>query len=422
LTEKNFENYQISRLDNGIRVISEKIPGFKSISLGIWVLSGTRNESKEFNGITHLIEHLVFKGTKNRSNRDIAIEFDSIGADFNAFTDKENSCFYCDFIDIYLDKCCELLFDIVLNPLFLPESLETEKNIILEEIKMIEDSPSDEIFNYFYEIILKQHPLSFPILGTKKSLLSIKIDDVWNYFKKTFVFENMVVSAAGNVSHSELVKTIENKIKNFDYHAFNEEKSIYFSPEASRDFKIIRKKIKAANLCLGSVGCDRRNKNKYPLTVLMNLLGGSVSSRFFQKIREDMGLAYSIAAGNTQYTDTGIIDIYAASDPKNTGKIIKIIYDEINDIRKTGLKEIELQRAKENIKGGIVLNMEVISSRMFRFGKSLLMDNDVLPIENILSKIDLVSIDDVHAAANKFLDTEKMGTVIMGEVSKRGLI
>ncbi|HAX17416.1 MAG TPA: peptidase M16, partial [Actinobacteria bacterium] len=167
------ENYEITELDNGIRIVSEYIPYFRSISLGLWVASGSRNEDKRINGITHLIEHLVFKGTKKRSNKEIAIEFDSIGADFNAFTDKENSCFYCDFIDTHLQKCTELLFDIVFNAVFSAESLATEKKIILEEIKMVEDTPSEDILNYFYEMVLNDHPLSFPILGTRKSLKEI---------------------------------------------------------------------------------------------------------------------------------------------------------------------------------------------------------------------------------------------------------
>ena len=168
MSNLNSENYEITELENGIRIISEYIPYFRSISLGIWVASGSRGESIELNGITHLIEHLVFKGSNKRSNREIAIEFDSVGADFNAFTDKENSCFYCDFIDTHLDKCAELLFDVVLNPSFLQENLDTEKRIILEEIKMVEDTPSEDIFNYYYELVLNNHPLSLSILGTRK--------------------------------------------------------------------------------------------------------------------------------------------------------------------------------------------------------------------------------------------------------------
>lgn len=415
----NSENYEITELENGIRIISEHIPYFRSISLGIWVTSGSRGESKNLNGITHLIEHLVFKGTKKRSNREIAIEFDSVGADFNAFTDKENSCFYCDFIDTHLEKCAELLFDVVLNPSFLQESLNTEKKIILEEIKMVEDTPSEDIFNYYYELVLNSHPLSLSILGTRQSLQNIQIKDVWDYFNKRFVFKNIVVSAAGNVLHKDLVEAVKKNIDNFVLNGLNEKAFIEKEdPLISSGLKIIKKKIKSANICYGGIGCRRSSSDRYPLSVLMNLIGGSMSSRLFQKIREDLGLAYSVFAGNTQYTDAGVIDIYAASDSKNIGKVIEIINDEINDIKKNAVNVIELDRTKENIKGGIVLNIEEISSRMFRFGKSLLIDNEVLPIDDILNKIDLVSIKDIYEISNKYFSPDRKNIAILGEVGK----
>lgn len=416
----NLENYEVTELGNGIRIISEHIPYFRSISLGIWVASGSRSESVKLNGITHLIEHLLFKGTKKRSNKEIAIEFDSIGADFNAFTDKENSCFYCDFIDTHLNKCAELLFDVVLNPSFLLENLYTEKKIILEEIKMIEDTPSEDIFNYFYELVLNNHPLSLSILGTRESLQNILINDIWDYFNKRFVFKNIVVSAAGNIKHNDLVEAVKKNTAGLAFNGFNKKEIIEKKePEIKSSLKIVKKKIKSANICYGGIGCRRSSSDRYPLTVLMNLLGGSMSSRLFQKIREDMGLAYSIFAGNTQYTDTGIIDIYAASDPLNAQKVIEIISKEIEDIRKNSMNEIELDRAKENIKGGIVLNIEEISSRMFRFGKSLLVDNQVLPINEILNKIDMVTISDIHDTAVKYFDPERKNIVILGEVDKK---
>ncbi|MCX6384786.1 MAG: pitrilysin family protein [Actinobacteria bacterium] len=413
------ENYEITELENGIRIISEHIPYFRSISLGIWVTSGSRGESKNLNGITHLIEHLVFKGTKKRSNREIAIEFDSVGADFNAFTDKENSCFYCDFIDTHLEKCAELLFDVVLNPSFLQENLNTEKKIILEEIKMVEDTPSEDIFNYYYELVLNSHPLSLSILGTRQSLQNIQIKDVWDYFNKRFVFKNIVVSAAGNVLHKDLVEAVKKNIDNLVLNGLNEKAVIEKEdPLISSGLKIIKKKIKSANICYGGIGCRRSSSDRYPLSVLMNLIGGSMSSRLFQKIREDLGLAYSVFAGNTQYTDAGVIDIYAASDSKNIGKVIEIINDEINDIKKNAVNVIELDRTKENIKGGVVLNVEEISSRMFRFGKSLLIDNEVLPIDDILNKIDLVSIKDIYEISNKYFNPDRKNIAILGEVGK----
>lgn len=414
------ENYEITELDNGIRIVSEYIPYFRSISLGLWVASGSRNEDKRINGITHLIEHLVFKGTKKRSNKEIAIEFDSIGADFNAFTDKENSCFYCDFIDTHLQKCTELLFDIVFNAVFSAESLATEKKIILEEIKMVEDTPSEDILNYFYEMVLNDHPLSFPILGTRKSLKEIEQKDIISYFNKNYIFKNIVISAAGNVRHKELVDAVKKNIDGFDSKFLNKKEPVLLKdPLPRRNVKIIKKRINASNLCYGTVGCRRSSPDRFPLGLLMNIIGGSMSSRLFQKIREDNGLAYSVYAGNTQYTDTGLIDIYAASDPKNLVKIVEIIENEIKDIKENTINIMELDRAKENIKGSIVLNIEEISSRMFRFGKSLLMDNEILPISYILNKIDKVSSIEIQEIANKYFDPERIDIVIMGKGNKR---
>lgn len=414
------ENYEITELDNGIRIVSEYIPYFRSISLGLWVASGSRNEEKRINGITHLIEHLVFKGTKKRSNKEIAIEFDSIGADFNAFTDKENSCFYCDFLDTHLEKCTELLFDIVFNPVFSEDSLSTEKKIILEEIKMVEDTPSEDILNYFYEAVLADHPLSFPILGTRKSLEEIRQKDIMDYFNKNYVFKNIVISAAGNVRHKELVDAVKRNIDGFDA-KFCKEKELSFlkEPLPNKKVKIIKKRINASNLCYGTLGCRRTSPDRFPLGLLMNIIGGSMSSRLFQKIREDNGLAYSVYAGNTQYADTGLIDIYAASDPKNLVKIVDIIENEIRDIKENALSSSELERAKENIKGSIVLNIEEISSRMFRFGKSLLMENEILPISDILNKIEMIKTNEIQEIANKYFVPERIDIVIMGKASKR---
>jgi predicted Zn-dependent peptidase len=420
LSKPVLENYEITELDNGIRIVSEYIPYFRSISLGLWVASGSRNENKRINGITHLIEHLVFKGTKKRSNKEIAIEFDSLGADFNAFTDKENSCFYCDFIDTHLHKCTELLFDIVFNPVFSEDSIITEKKIILEEIKMVEDTPSEDILNYFYEIVLNEHPLSFPILGTKKSLKEINQKDILDYFNKNYVFKNIVISAAGNVKHKELVDAVKSNIKDYDGKFLKEKENVFLKePLHKRHIKIIKKKINASNLCYGTVGCNRSSPDRFPLGLLMNIIGGSMSSRLFQKIREDNGLAYSVYAGNMQYTDTGLIDIYAASDPRNLVKIVEIIENEIKDIKENGLSDIELDRAKENIKGGIVLNIEEISSRMFRFGKSLLMENEILPISRILNKIDMVKAIEIQEMANKYFNPDRIDIVIMGKGNKR---
>ena len=416
-----FDSYEITELNNGIRVISEYIPHFRSISLGFWLAVGSRNENKEINGVSHFIEHLLFKGTKKRSYRDIAVEFDKMGAEFNAFTDKENCFVYVDFIDTHLDKCIDLLFDILMNPSFLDGHIKTEKKVILEEIKMVEDSPSDKIMKYFYKAILDRHPLSLPILGTRNSLRKIEKTDILDYFSKNFDISNAVISAAGNIKHGDLIDRVRRNMGKIERKRTRGDFISQKTPDNRGIKKVYGSKTKSAHICFGGLGCKRDNDDKYPISLFTILFGGSMSSRLFQKIREEKGLAYSIHSSNTQYIDTGVVFIYAASSPKNTGIILKLIKDEISDVRRNGVKEVELERARENLKGNIVLSVEDISSRMFRMGKGLLFDKKILTIDQILKKIDKVKRNDLDAIVDKYLKPDIMSTVILRQMNKGGL-
>ena len=417
-----FDQYKITELNNGIKVISEYIPHFRSISLGFWVPAGSRNENRNINGISHLIEHLIFKGTKKRSYKDIAIEFDSMGAEFNAFTDKENCCVYADFIDTHLDSCTELLFDILTNPSFLTEHIKTEKKVIIEEIKMVEDNPSDNIMNYFYEAVLDGHPLSLPILGTNNSLKNIKKSTILDYFKEKFGISGAVISAAGNIKHKDLIDKIRKNIGGMENRKYINNFTGQEPPDNGSVKKIHSSKTSSVHMCFGGLGCRRDSEEKYPISLFTNLFGGSMSSRLFQKIREEEGLAYSIFSSNAQYLDTGITIIYSASSPKNAGRILKMIKDEIVDVNKHGVKEVELERAKENLKGNIVLDVENISSRMFRLGKGLLFDKKVLTINQILKKIDKVKQNDLNDIVDKYFKLDKMSLVVLGKLNKGRLL
>lgn len=392
---------------------------FRSISLGFWVPVGSRDEDDNNNGITHLIEHLIFKGTGNRSYKDIAVEFDSMGAEFNAFTDKENCCVYADFIDENLPECLELLLDIICNPSFLTEHIKTEKKVVLEEIKMMEDNPSDILLNHFYSKIFKGHQLALPILGTRKILRKINKKIIGSYFSEKFGLGDMVVSAAGNIEHDKLVKMIRKYSEKI--RPGKQSTDIIKSPipEIGKGSRSIHNsKSKAVHLCLGGLGCDRSSNERYALSLFTTLFGGSMSSRLFQKIREDEGLAYSISANNIQYKDTGLLFIYAASSAKNVSKILMLIKEEIDDIRKKGITTEELERARENIKGSIVLSIEDISPRMFRLGKTLLFDKKVLTINQILKKIDKINVLDINNIVEKYFYPENLSTVILGKNMK----
>jgi predicted Zn-dependent peptidase len=341
-----------------------------------------------------------------------------MGAEFNAFTDKENCCVYADFIDTHLDRCIELLVDILLNPSFLVEHIKTEKKVILEEIKIVEDNPSDNIMNYFYKLVFGCHPLSLPILGTRSSLRNIKRPDILSYFRERFDISRAVISAAGNIRHRDLVEKIKKNIgkveKRITSHDFTGRKT----PDSRSIKKVYGIKTKSVHICMGGPGCRRTDDEKYPLSLFTILFGGSMSSRLFQKIREEKGLAYSIYSSNTQYMDTGLVFIYAASSLRNADMILKLIRKEISNVSNNGIKEVEFERARENLKGNIVLSIENISSRMFRMGKGLLFDKKILTIDQILKKIDKVSKNDINMVVDKYFKPDRMSTVILRKVDK----
>jgi predicted Zn-dependent peptidase len=383
--------------------------------------AGSRNENQQNSGITHLIEHLLFKGTKKRTYREIAVAFDSLGAEFNAFTDKENSCVYADFIDTHLDICLEILFDVVTGPSFLPENIKLEKKVVLEEIKMIKDNPSDDIFNYFYDIVFKGHPLSFPILGTKKSLNALAVKDIDDYFRHNFSSNGIVLSAAGNIDHTVLVDMVKKNLESISANINRSERiEAHVENRSKKITKTYKGKTEASHICYGGLGCSRKSPDKYPLSLFTNILGGSISSRLFQKIREEKGLSYTIFASNTQYTDAGVVMIYAATSDSKVNKVMDLINAEIEDIKKNGIKPQELEIAKENTKGSIVLGVEDISSRMFRLGKASLMDSNVLTIDEILKRVDKVELQSVNDIVYKYFEPEKMDLVIIGKTAGRG--
>lgn len=405
----------MTELKNGLKVVSEYIPHFRSISLGFWIKVGARNECPNNSGITHLIEHLLFKGTKKRTYKDIAIEFDSMGAEFNAFTDKENSCVYSDFIDIHLEKCLELLFDVVSSPSFLPENIALEKKVIYEEIKMLNDSPTESIFENFYEVIFDGHPLSMPILGKTSSLSRLSREGIIDHYKKNFRASDIVIAAAGNIRHNVLLDKIKKNLDMFDIGEGKNKRGKADLPPQESKRKDIKKKNQSFHIVYGGLGCNRTSPDRYPLSLFTNILGGSMSSRLFQKIREEKALSYSIFAANTQYTDTGLTAVHAASSYKNYKKVLELIRAELKKAAKEGIRQDELDISKENTKGNIVLSVEDISSRMFRLGKSVIIDGYVITIDDILKRIDAVKLGDLNDIVYKYFQTDKMSLVTLGD-------
>lgn len=290
----------------------------------------------------------------------------------------------------------------------------------MEEIKMVRDNPSDIIFNHFYKMIFNNHPLSLFILGTNKSLMGINEFDIRDYFKRNFNLNGIVLSAAGNIDHKKLVKKVREHTEDYENGAIkNNNSSLPGIHIYRRGKKLYRSNMKSNYLCYGSIGCSRSSRDRYPLSLFTNILGGSMSSRLFQKIREEKGLSYTIFASNSQYSDTGVIVIYSATSNTSVNRIIDLINIEIKKIMKKGLTESELEIARENTKGNIVLGVEDISSRMFRLGKALLMDGKVLTIDEILKRIDKVKLGEVNEIAGKYFQIDRMSTVIIGKEQLR---
>jgi predicted Zn-dependent peptidase len=411
------QKFKLTTLDSGMIVISESIPHVRSISLGIWVNVGSRDENPRINGITHFIEHMLFKGTKTRTARDLAFEFDSFGADVNAFTSKENSCFYAAFIDENCPKALSLFSDMLINSIFSEKDLSFEKNVIFEEILMHEDNPSEKVHDLFIEALFDGHPLGGPIMGSFNTVREISKADIGDYFDQYYCSTNILIAAAGNLAHEELVEQVSKAFKNI---AVGKpiDRQIY-RPSVKSQLKIMNKKTEQSHICLGYEGIPIKSDERYALSVLSNIIGGGMSSRLFQEIRENKGLVYSIYSFSASFIETGAVYIYAGAKRENIREVVKIINFEIEKIRNKGFDEQEIARSKEQIKSNIVLGLEDTDSRMFRLGKSLLARDKILDLNEIIKRIDMVRSDDIMQLFNSIFVDERLMIAIIGNLTKR---
>lgn len=410
--------YDLTRFDNGLRIISEKIPYFRSISLGIWIAKGSRDESQNERGITHLIEHLLFKGTHKRDAKQIAKEFDEIGAEFNAFTSKEYLCLHSKFLDEHLTKALDILSDMIINSSFSKKDVSLEKKVVLEEIKSKNDNPGLIIFDIFIDSLFGNHPLSKPVIGLQSIVKSLSRDYIFNYYKDSISSNNIVIATAGNIDHKFLLNQVKKYLK-ISTHLIQERKKFVVKPK--KNIVVKKRNIEQTHLCYGTIGVNRDDEDRFALSVLLNLLGGSMSSRLFQEIREKRGLAYSIYSYHSTFMDSGSIFIYAGTSTQNVEKIIKIIKNEITNIRKGRIKQDELDRSKSNIKGHLVLGLEETNVRMIRIGKSILCRNRILSIDEILEKIDTVNLNDIVRLTDELFNEENMVLAAVGPITKQKL-
>jgi predicted Zn-dependent peptidase len=404
--------YQKKQMKNGIRVVTEEIPYVNSVSVGIWVKVGSRNESVDINGVSHFIEHMLFKGTEKRSAKEIANSIDKIGGQLNAFTSKESTCYYAKVLDSHFDIALDVLADMFLNSTFVKEEIEKEKGVIMEEINMYEDSPEDLVHDLFSQGVWDGNPLGMSILGTEESLTALNRDIIVKYYKENYIPENIVISIVGNIKHEVAVEKVE---KHFGHLKPGGKKSSIIEKPSFNPIKITRSKdTEQVHLCIGFDGIETDNEAFYPMLTMNNIFGGAMSSRLFQNIREDKGLAYSVFSYPSSYQDCGLFSIYAGMKASQLKNVTQLIMDEINELMKNGLTEEELYDSKEQMKGSYTLGLESTSGRMISIGKSELMNNRIYSPAEVLEKIDKVDMDSVNNVIKRIFDLNKIGGAVIG--------
>lgn len=402
-------------LANGIRVVTEAMPQVRTASMGIWVGTGSRYEPASQHGISHFLEHLFFKGTERRSALAIAQAVDALGGQMNAFTDKEHTCYYVKVLADHLPAIVELAADMLLHSSFAPEAIEKERQVITEEIKTYEDSPDEVVQDLVVQTIWDGHPLGRSVIGTRKAVAKLAREDFVRYIERRYRPDNIVVSVAGNVTHDAVVALVERHFGAWDGKTTAQPTEV---PTLSPSVAIRMKEIEQVHLCLAARGCAQEDERRYVLAVLDNVLGGGMSSRLFQEIRETRGLVYTIASYAASYREGGLFVVYAAMSPENGPEVVRLALEEIARLP-VSLDEAELQRAKESLKGSIMLGLESTGSRMSKLARSELYYGRQIDFDEILGRIDAVRPDDVAAMAREIFTPDAVTMAAIGPFAAR---
>ena len=399
-------------LDNGLTVISEQMNHVRSASVGIWVRSGSRHEEAPLNGISHFIEHTLFKGTQNRTSREIAVESDAIGGHVDAFTSREVAAYYVKVLDEHLPRAFDLIADLVTAPLFETGELDRERNVIMEEIKMVEDTPDDLVHEVFVANFWPDHPLGRSILGTAETLATFDHDRVTSYFRSVYTPRNLVVAAAGNVEHRRFVEMVEQYLSRMEDRPADLASS---APTYATSRVVISKDLEQAHLMMGTRCPSMMSDDRYAVHTLNVILGGGMSSRLFQTIREDHGLAYAVFSGVNTYTDAGYLSVYAATSPEQIGDVIRLSVAEFAKLKAETVSDAELQRAKDQLKVSIMLSLESTSARMSNLARQEIFFGRQFTLDEILSRIDRVTAADVQRMAGEIFG-EEMAVTAIGQI------
>lgn len=405
----------INHLPNGVTVITEPMPYVRSVSVGVWIISGSRGESLEENGIAHFIEHMLFKGTETRSAEDIARSVDSIGGNLDAFTAKELVCFNTKVLDEHLPQAFDVLSDLVLHPQFAAEDVEKEKSVVLEELKMESDNPEYLVHDVFSSNFWKDHPLGRPIIGTKETVTSFTATKVRQYYNRAYVAPNIVISAAGNLTHQQLVELAAEHFGNLP----SVQRAASPSAPTPHARVSIRKKrsLEQAHLCIGVPCFPLPHEMRYPGFVLNTLLGGGMSSRLFQNIREKRGLAYAVFTEQYLYRDSGCLSVYAGLSPKTVKQVIDLILNEFRDLKEQIIPAEELQRAKDHLKGSVMLGLESTGSRMSNIARQAIYFGRFYTMDEMVKAVDAVTAEDVQRVCREFFTTDQIAVTALGNLN-----
>jgi predicted Zn-dependent peptidase len=408
------ETARLTEASSGIRVITEQVPLVRSVALGLWVRTGSRDETPAQAGVSHFLEHLLFKGTANYSAIEISERFDGLGAAFNAATGKETTHLYARFLDEHTDEVFDLLGEMLLESTF--PDIDSERDVVLEEIAMYEDEPSDRVHDYLADAIFGDTPLGRRILGRADVIANIPVPEIAEYHRGRYTAENLVVAAAGNVDHDQIVALAERLTPDHNGDRVPPD-PVEPLPGGRLEFAV--KDTEQYHICFGGPGIDRADERRFALAVFDSILGGSSSSRLFREVREERGLAYSVGTYSEQFTDTGAVATYVGTREDNVEEVCEIIGREYERIRTEPVSGQELDRAKEHVKGRLVLSGESSAARMNRIARATLHEIPLLTLDEMLAEVDAVEVDDVSELASQLYDPEHLSAAAVGKDEDR---
>jgi predicted Zn-dependent peptidase len=400
-------------LPNGVRLLTESMDHVRSVAVGVWLSRGSRHEGDKWPGIAHFVEHMLFKGTTTRSAEDIAQAADSIGGQIDASTGKENANYSIKVLDEHLPLAIDILSDLVLRPRFADDDIEKEKGVVIEEIKMVEDMPDDLVHELFLQRYWREHPLGRPILGSVDSVSAFSGAALREYFAGAYTADQLFVAVAGHTTHEQVRELVE---RTFGDLTPRHDGNTDTAPVAFPDVLIRTKELEQSHVCMGVRGLEQRHADRYILLVLNTLLGGSMSSRLFQNVREKRGLAYSVGSGISAFRDAGILSIYAGCADEKVADVVHVVMDEIQTLVRTPVPESELQRAKDNVRGGLLLGLESTWHRAAYLARQEIYFDRPLTIEETLEGLSAVSVDDVSRLAKELLADATFSLTVLGNV------